>query len=130
MTKKDVFEWLLRDHHIAAVMLNTKVPGVILPQALLAERTVALYFGNNLPVKIDDLVTSDSGLSATLSFGGTFAKVSVPWLAVFAMSGVESGAEIPSVEVVWPPDFPRDAAGAGPPATPEQPTGRSHLKSV
>jgi hypothetical protein len=80
---KAAFEDLLSHEPVVRVVLinhsRLEVPEGVRPKAM---DTVTLEYGLNLPVPIDDLEITDSGIRATLSFSRTSAPTFVPWEAV------------------------------------------------
>ena len=67
------------------VVLDPSRPGVILPEKLMGQESVSLNIGHNMPIPIPDLLLTEIGFAATLSFGGVPFTVTVPWWAVYCV---------------------------------------------
>ena len=84
------FEQLLGDHPIVRVVFmdhpGLRVPNIVRP---CAGQTTTFEYGLNLPVQIPDLVITDEGIRATLSFNRMPSRTFVPWEAVI-MVGLSS----------------------------------------
>lgn len=119
--KRAMFLLLLEEAQVVRVIVNCKASGVALPEDLLKDTHAILDFGLNLAKPIDDLVVDKQSISATLSFGGTWFKVVLPWSSVFVLR-VRDEAEI-----WWAADAPTiDAA----PSDPSSSKPRGGLRSV
>jgi hypothetical protein len=71
--------------------------GLVIPEGVRPEASHCTVFeyGLNLPIPINDLELTDSGISATLSFSRTPHHTFVPWEAVALFSFSEGGSESP-----------------------------------
>ena len=100
LTKQEALESLLAAHRSIYVHLDTRHPGVIVPEALRGQPQLALQLGYNMAIPIADLHCDDNGWSATLSFGRRPFFCAVPWGAVFFIVS-ETG-----IGCHWPLDTP------------------------
>lgn len=68
------------------IHLDSRRPGVKLPDRFMGEVDFRLQYGRDMPRPIPDLVSNDEGVSATLSFDGEPQPTHVPWSAVFLIT--------------------------------------------
>jgi hypothetical protein len=80
--KNIAFAHMLRSESSFYIHINPSKPGVVLPDHLPKDKTVALQLGNGLPVPMRDLHIDGSGVSVTLSFNRTPFRVFAPWASV------------------------------------------------
>lgn len=73
-----------------SVILDPKVPGVIVPPNLRNQSQVVLNWGVNVHPEIPDLVLTDRALCGTLSFRGKEFHCTVPWDSVRSMTDLVS----------------------------------------
>jgi hypothetical protein len=92
-----MFDHLLAEQPIVKVhfMDHKKL---VIPEGVRPEASHCTVFeyGLNLPISINDLEISDSGISATLSFSRTPHHTFVPWEAVALFSFPDGGLKSPS----------------------------------
>src|SRR5262245_52675485 len=84
-TKREVMQVLL-DSAEARVHLDARKERVTLPPQLAGQIHVILDYAYGFTPPIPDLELDDSGIHATLSFGGLPQKTFVPWEAVFLIA--------------------------------------------
>lgn len=82
------------------VHLDSRLPGVVVPEEHLGKRHLVLQLGRSLPIPIPDLWVSGAGVTGTLSFGGAPFECRIGWRAVYAMCGEDSRG------FVWPESVP------------------------
>lgn len=91
-----MFSRLLSEHPVVKVhfMDHKKL---VIPETVRPEQNQCTVFeyGLNLPIPINDLELTDSGISATLSFSRTFHHTFVPWEAVALFSFPDGGSGSP-----------------------------------
>lgn len=89
--------------------IDSRQPGVDVPNRLRGNPRLVLRFGYGLTPSIPDLTVAEDALSGTLTFGGVPYPCNVPWPAVYAVmvEGEQRGT-------VWPEDVPEDVLLAGP----------------
>ncbi|MGZ5968596.1 MAG: hypothetical protein ACXWP4_13080, partial [Polyangiales bacterium] len=102
VSKREVFEKLLRARPSIFVNFDPRNDAVQIPQRLRAQARCVLTYGRKLMTPIPDLRLSDRGISATLLFGEEFERTFVPWVAVFAIVGDDKRGTL------WPADLPLD----------------------
>jgi hypothetical protein len=68
------------------VHLDSRRPGVRLPERFMGAPDFRLQYGRDMPRPIPDLATTDEGVTATLSFDGQPQPTHVPWTAVFLIT--------------------------------------------
>jgi hypothetical protein len=68
------------------IHLDSRRPGVRLPERFMGAPDFRLQYGRDMPRPIPDLATSDEGVTATLSFDGQAQPTHVPWRAVFLIT--------------------------------------------
>ncbi|MFO0556028.1 MAG: hypothetical protein U0271_47055 [Polyangiaceae bacterium] len=85
---RNQFQGHIEAGRLVRVEVETHAPGVLLPPHLAANPTTALDYGPNhrLTRPIPDLLVTDEGISATLSFNGEPFKTMIPWSAVRRMA--------------------------------------------
>lgn len=83
----------------ASVRIFLETKAATLPKYLYSSRAIALDYGLNLPIPIPDLFVDQAGIHGTLSFGGDYFSVFVPWDSIFQ---IHCGAMLGS----WPVDAP------------------------
>ena len=98
-TKAIVFQELMQRGRVV-MHLDSRAQGVILPKDCLNRPHVALIFGHNLPVPIEDLYIDYQRWSCILSFNRTPFHCSAPWEAVFTLTNELGGGRS------WPHDIP------------------------
>lgn len=103
--KRALFDRMYASGSHIRVVLDARHADVVMPESLRQDFGLNLDYGFTLPKPTQDLVTSDRGLSATLSFGNTPQVTFVPWEAVYAIVGSNEGRS-------WEEDIPREAAVA------------------
>lgn len=77
----------LLDKGIVYLHLDSRKAGVDVPPWLKHQACLCLSIGYNMAVPIPDLIISDWGVHATLSFSGTAHLCRIPWSAVYAVLG-------------------------------------------
>ena len=98
-TPKTVFEQALADFYTVDIAV-VYTPEVVLPDFLMTPEwkdrkdVVRLEYGLDMPVPITDIVITDDGIAATLSFSRVPCKTFVPWKAVV---GFQCDGERPPV---------------------------------
>lgn len=100
--KPEAFRHFL-SHGWVDVHLDGRAPGVDLPEEQKANPHLVLVFGFNMPIPITDMLVTDDGLMATLSFNRLPHLVFVPWPAVYVMTRHDRNQGI-----VWREDIPPD----------------------
>ena len=88
MTKREAFEKALAYYYEVRVVVaphaSLVLPADILPRP--GEAGIVLVYGLDMPKPIEDLTIDDTGILATLSFGGLgWHKTFVPWDAVLGL---------------------------------------------
>jgi hypothetical protein len=68
------------------IHLDSRRPGVKLPERFMGAADFRLQYGRDMPRPIPDLATSDEGVTATLSFDGQPEPTHVPWNAVYLIT--------------------------------------------
>jgi hypothetical protein len=105
-TKKEAFLDHLSKLPQVYVRIDARREGVEVPPHLKDNPVLALVYGLDMPVPIDDLVANDDGIAATLSFGRTPHKTFVPWPAIYIIGSEDRGivykADIPKEVEVMP----------------------------
>ncbi len=114
-SKKEVLVALL-ERSEARVHIDARRPGVRLPDRFLKEGHLLLDYGYRLQPPITDLMVTDDGISATLSFSRIPFETFIPWSAVYLISDFDGNGS------VWQEDIPTDlleasARAAPPPRT-------------
>lgn len=89
------------EHGLVRITFDPSHKDATVPEHLRAQTHVVFQYGYGLVVPIPDLLVTEHGVSATLSFNRRPAYTFVPWSAVFALTD-ESG----HVET-WGSDAPR-----------------------
>jgi stringent starvation protein B len=84
-TKRDAFEAFLKEGWVS-VHLDARRPGVEVPTALATNPHLVLQYGHNMPLPIPDLMVTDAGIRATLSFARAPFATMVPWSAVYIVA--------------------------------------------
>lgn len=97
--------------------IDSRREGVIVPVHLLGLPRLVLAVGWNLYPPITDLTFSEEALSGTLSFSGKPFFCSIPWEALYAVSGTS--------DICWSDDVPPELRHAVPVEKPKR-----HLKLV
>ncbi len=100
-SKKEVLLALL-ERSEARVHIDARRPGVLLPDRFLKEGHLLLDYGYRLQPPITDLMVTDSGISATLSFSRLPFATFIPWSAVYLISDFDGNGS------VWQEDIPTD----------------------
>jgi stringent starvation protein B len=97
------------DQGMVMIHLDARRPGVAVPAHLKNEAHLRL----NLSYRFDppDLSVGDWGVRCTLSFGGSRAKVAVPWSALFAVA-----SHVTREFWLFPEDMPPELLQHAPPA--------------
>jgi len=87
-SKRDDFERVLAEFHGVFVAVG-HCAGLVVPDFIprvTSEVRMVLEYGLDMPKPIDDLEIDDTGIHATLSFGGLgWHKTFVPWDAVLGL---------------------------------------------
>lgn len=100
--KNDALLELLATHYSVFVHVDTRKPGVIVPDKLKGQPQVAFQLGLDLkPTPVRHLRVEDEGWSATMTFNRRQFDCFVPWEAVWAIIGEETG-----IGAHWPADIP------------------------
>ena len=88
-TLKELFEDYLANFE-EVLILCKPVEGLILPDSAMPKegKTTVLVYGLDLATPIEDLLVTDEGVSATLSFQRTPTDTFVPWTALAMIQGV------------------------------------------
>src|SRR5271157_2752946 len=83
---KEAFEKALSESPIVGVFCRSHIR-LIVPEHVKPEDGSLLHldYGLNMPIPIDDLVVTDEGVRATLSFDRALYHTYVPWRAVVTM---------------------------------------------
>jgi len=102
-TKAYVLDAMLASEESVYVVLDSRAPGVVVPDGLRNRPQVMLELGLNMAVPIRDLRATDEGWSATLSFGTGFIKCIVPWGAVYSIFNPRN-----SMGMLWREDVPKE----------------------
>ena len=76
------------------LMVDARLPGVLLPNKLRSKADCMLQIGYNMPVPIPDLLVDEIGISGTLSFNQTPFFCFIPWDAIYRLDG-DDGVVIP-----------------------------------
>jgi stringent starvation protein B len=100
-TKREVMQVLL-DTAEARVHLDGRKSGLELPPHLAGQIHVILDYAYGFTPPIPDLALDDSGIHATLSFGGIPRKTFVPWEAVFLVADFDGRGAL------WHEDMPHE----------------------
>lgn len=82
LEKWEIFAFFLRQYKIVSILVDTSIPGVLLPEHLMTGEKIHLQYGLNLVRPIPDLNVGSDGVSATLSFNRKEFKTYIPWNAV------------------------------------------------
>ena len=87
---------------VAFVHLDARRPGVVVPVRFSQDHQLKL----KLSYRFDppDLAVTEWGIRETLSFSGSRFAVSVPWSAIFAITGMQRNDEA----WLYPDDMPRE----------------------
>lgn len=135
--KRGVLGKLLEDGAVL-IHLDARREGVKVPLAHKEDPRLVLRLGFSLSPPIPDLLIDDDGVSATLTFRGTYFGCKLPWSAIYAIVSEDSRG------LIWPEDVPSEVAKdfarqphdvLGKDSPPEQPPPsstprRGHLKLV
>ena len=105
LTKLAVLRAVLEQGH-AHIHLDSRVPGVVLPEHLLGQSHVHL----DLPPSYGPLSLDAFALRARIHFTSTPFSVEVPWHAIYAIG-----------PAVWPANLPRPGAVVAEPEQQERP---------
>jgi stringent starvation protein B len=107
--KRRTFEGLLERGPVL-VHVDARRADVTVPPRFRADPSLVLRFGYQLSPAIPDLEIDDTGISGTLTFGGSPFHCVLPWPAVYAamVDGEQRGS-------VWPEDVPEDVTGGSEP---------------
>lgn len=86
---------LVEAGHCPMIIVARHIAGVIMPDdaSEIAPGAVGLNVGHGLPVPIPDLLIDETGISCTLSFNRTPARVFVPWPALGSIHMAEFVAQ-------------------------------------
>lgn len=103
--KRSLFDRMYASGACVRVVLDPRHADAVVPETFKSNANLALEYGFTLPKPTQDVVTSDRGLSATLSFSNTSAVTFIPWAAVYAIVGSNE-------ERIWEEDVPREVAVA------------------
>ena len=106
LNNKDVFERALANYYLVRLVVGYH-PQVVLPEFLMTptwrneQAVVHLEYGLDMAVPITDLVVTDAGVAATLSFSRVPHTTFVPWAAVvgFAVDGARPLAPKPKFKL-------------------------------
>lgn len=82
---------LLSRNNIVSVTIVPSTRGTLLPRWLRDQRELLLDIGHSMPKPIPDLRVTETGVIATLSFGGVPCLCAWSWDAVVQMHGETSG---------------------------------------
>ena len=107
------------------VMFDARKPGVVVPAQLAALFHVILRFGYRVHPPIADLEVTDTAISGTLCFGGSYVHCTIPFSAIYAVQG-DGEPQLVLPENI-PPEVLASLASA---PTPSAPAARSRLTSV
>ncbi len=131
--KRSVMEKLIQDGPVL-IHLDARQEGVNVPPAHKDDAKLVLRLGHSLRPPIPDLVIDADGIRATLSFRGVSHGCVIPWVAVYAIVGVDDRG------LIWREDVPPEAAldfsrgpwliDPGEDRTPPTSSKRGHLKLV
>lgn len=80
--KQTVFEFLLMNTHVVAVMVNRRAEGVKLPKDVKSNK---LNYSLNMLVPKQNVVSNTEGIRALMSFNGVVHDTFIPWRAVTGM---------------------------------------------
>ena len=84
--------------------LDARRASVLVPESFRNEAHLILQYGHDLPIPIPDLEIDEDGVRATLSFSRTAHRTSIPWTAVYAVTGVDGRG------VLFDEDVPSDVS--------------------
>ncbi len=116
-SKQQAFLALLKEGW-TSLHLDARRASVVVPDPFRSEAHLILQYGHDLPIPIPDLEIDEEGVRATLSFSRTAHRTSIPWTAVYAVTGVDGRGvlfdeDVPSdVSVIAAPIPETDAAMA------------------
>lgn len=100
-SKPEVFADRLRDGRVC-IHLDARRPGVVLPPNLRSQKHLALDYGRNLSIPVEDVEVDGWGIRATLSFERETSITFVTWAAIYAITD-EHG-----IWTIWVDDLPDD----------------------
>jgi hypothetical protein len=85
------------------IAVNPKHPHAILPKHLVEQEHIILDYDPCAIVPINDLVTDETGIAATLSFDRTPCKTFVPWEAVLGIAPRLQTSPTPEIKATMGP---------------------------
>lgn len=97
-TKQAYVNYGLKTKESIFLYVDATKAGVLVPGRLRYKTCLSLQIGYNMPVPIPDLRVDETGVSGTLSFGGSPFYCFIPWDALYALMG-DDGIQIPLDEV-------------------------------
>ena len=84
-SKREAFLTFFKDGWVY-VHLDARRSDVQVPDHLKGEARLVLQYGANMPVPIDDLLVSEDGIRATLSFNRQPCETVIPWSSVYIVA--------------------------------------------
>jgi len=102
-SKQQAFLALLKEGW-TSLHLDARRASVLVPESFRNEAHLILQYGHDLPIPIPDLEIDEDGVRATLSFSRTAHRTSIPWTAVYAVTGVDGRG------VLFDEDVPSDVS--------------------
>ena len=100
--KKIVLEELLSECDRVMIFVDPRGDYVLVPKECKAKLPLLIALGLNLPIPIPDMILSEDGISATLSFGERFYFCVMPWDSIFGMVKPDNTGPI------WPKHIPEE----------------------
>jgi stringent starvation protein B len=101
--KQETFLSLLKEGWVS-LHLDARSEGVVVPAPFSSQPHLALQYGYNMPIPIEDLEVTPAGVSASLSFSRIPHRTYVPWSAVYLITSTNGTG------VLYQEDVPADVA--------------------
>lgn len=101
--KQETFLSLLKEGWVS-LHLDARSEGVVVPAPFSSQPHLALQYGYNMPIPIEDLEITPAGVSASLSFSRIPHRTYVPWSAVYLITSTNGTG------VLYQEDVPADVA--------------------
>ncbi len=83
-----IYQWITDNELTPYLLVNTQVPGVIVPEAYVENNKIIL---NTSPVAVQGLVLGNEEIEFSARFGGVVQTIVVPSDAVLAIYARENG---------------------------------------
>jgi hypothetical protein len=102
-SKQEAFLSLLKEGWVS-LHLDARSEGVVVPAPFSSQPHLALQYGYNMPIPIEDLEVTPAGVSASLSFSRIPHRTYVPWSSVYLITSTNGTG------VLYQEDVPADVA--------------------